>query len=102
MNSPNPLKIAAVADFAASLYRSGDDSAFGPDDEENREKAALKLAADTVFPSQLHGVISPELRARLDAMTEDYAKILARIDQMAVEAEKKPKKLRNRKTTRSG
>lgn len=101
MNSPNPLKIAAVADFAASLYRSGDDAAFGPDDEENREKAALKLAADTLYPAQLNGIISPELRARLDAMTEDYAKILARIDQMAAEADEKTKKPRDRKTTGS-
>ena len=101
MNSLNPLKIAAVADFAASFYRSGDDTAVGPDDEENREKSALKLAADTVFPAELLGVVSPELRARLDAMTEDYAKILARIDQMALETEATPKKPRKRKNSAS-
>jgi len=46
------------------------------------EEAVLIVADECVNPAEYRGILSPELRTRLDAMTRDYARILTRIDRM--------------------
>jgi len=46
------------------------------------EEAVLIVADECVNPAEYCGILSPELRTRLDAMTRDYARILTRIDRM--------------------
>lgn len=89
MPSVDPIKAAAIADFASSVYRSADESERGLAGGCSREEAVLQMAANTVTPSSPGGILAPALRARLDAMDKDYADILTRIDQMAIQADTK-------------
>lgn len=49
--------------------------------------AVSGIVVEPVDSGSKRGILSPELRARLDAMTPDYVKILTRIDQMAIDAD---------------
>lgn len=86
MPAINPLKAAAVADFAASVYRSDDAAILAAERGASRQEMALEVAAEAVDTPRGAGILAPALRARLDAMTQDYAKILTRLDQMAADA----------------
>lgn len=84
MPSVDHIKAAAVADFAASVYRGADADALVVADGRSREEAVLEMAAECAAPVRKRGILAPALRARLDAMDKDYAEILTRIDQMAM------------------
>ncbi len=89
MRSPKPQKINAVADFSASVYRSGDVAEIALRNGVQPEETVLNLAVDSVLEAQNDGVLAPELRSKIEAMTQDYAKILARIDRLAARKNEK-------------
>lgn len=86
MPSVDLIKAAAVADFAASVYRGTDADALLVVEGRSREEAVLEMAAECASPLRKRGILAPALRARLDAMDKDYADILTRIDEMAMSA----------------
>ena len=86
MSSSDTQKIDAAADFATSIYRSGDAAEIALRNGISQEAAVLDIAADTVLQSQNRGVLEPSLRMKLEAMTQEYAQILARIDRISADA----------------
>ena len=50
------------------------------------EEAVLIVAEESVSPAEYRGILTPELRLRLDAMTRDYARILTRIDRLEAQS----------------
>ncbi len=87
MPYPKIHKINAVADGATPIRRRDASDALIMGREETPQEAVLRAAADRLIETQKRGVLQPALRVMLDAMTQDYAKILTRIDRIAAEAE---------------
>lgn len=87
MHPRKPHKLNVTADVAASMYRRDAPCELSVGDDESREEAVLRITADHVIETPNRGVLQPALRVMLDAMTQDYAKILTRIDQIASESE---------------
>jgi hypothetical protein len=68
------------------MYRRDTPVELSVEDGESREEAILRITADQVIETPKRGVLQPALRVMLEAMTQDYAKILTRIDQIASES----------------
>lgn len=78
MPAHDTIRIEAVADFAAAAYCDDAAGALHPRD-------VLSVAAEVVDRPRPARRLDPALLARLEAMTEDYARILARLDRIAAE-----------------
>lgn len=89
MSSSKSDKIDAVADFATSVYRNGEAAEIALRNGITQEAAVLEIAADSVLQSEKRGVLEPALRVKLESMTQDYAKILARIDRISADSNEK-------------
>jgi hypothetical protein len=86
MHPRKPHNPSLSADVAASMYRRDTPVELSVEDGESREEAILRITADQVIETPKRGVLQPALRVMLEAMTQDYAKILTRIDQIASES----------------
>ena len=87
MRSPKSHKINAMTELAATIYQSDDPSAEIAGVGEPREETILTVAPDDIIETQNRGILQPALRVMLDAMAQDYAKILTRIDRIASETD---------------
>jgi len=86
MRPPKHHKISTAADHVGPIYRSDEPVELIAKEGETLEGQVFRVAADQVIETQTRGVLQPALRVMLDAMTQDYAKILTRIDQLATES----------------
>ena len=81
--SPEDVQNAKPLD-GLSQAPSEDRDVDAPTKPENdsTENAMLIVADECINPAEYRGILTPELRVRLDSMTRDYARILTRIDRM--------------------
>lgn len=82
MRRENAHDAKAVTDLASPEVEGREASARAVDNDDIAEEAVLIVAQESVSPAEYRGILTPELRARLDAMTRDYARILTRIDRL--------------------
>ena len=82
MHSVNPLKAAALANFAADAYLDpmcfGDNSGAGL----SREAMALSVAAAGSVTPKPQQTDRPAVLARLASLTDEYSQLLKRIDEI--------------------
>lgn len=82
MNPENVQKAKRLDERTRVPSEEPDTVAPANPENETLEKAVLIVADECVNPAEYRGILTPELRTRLDAMTRDYARILTRIDRM--------------------
>jgi len=79
----NVHKANRLGELSRSSYEGQDEDKSAESVKVSSEEAVLIVADENVSLAAYRGILAPELRARLDAMTRDYARILTRIDRMA-------------------
>jgi len=83
MRSENAHKAKRLDGLARSSHEDRGEDVPATKNTTPSEEAMLIVADECINPAAYRGILSPELRSRLDAMTRDYARILTRIDRMA-------------------
>lgn len=102
MRRENAINANAVGQLASSDSEKSGFSDRVTSSDEVQPEAVLIVAEESVSPAEYRGILAPELRARLDAMTRDYAQILTRIDRLeALSAEDTGKRNRLRRDNAS-
>ncbi len=82
MRPENAHKAKRLDGLSQAHYENQGEEKSADTGSEPSEEAVLIVADECVNPAAYRGILAPELRARLDAMTRDYARILTRIDRM--------------------
>ena len=83
MRPENVHKAKRLSELSRSSYEDEGGGESVDNNATSSEEAVLVIADENVSLAEYRGILAPELRVRLDAMTRDYARILTRIDRLA-------------------
>ena len=83
MRPENAHKAKRLDGLSRSPHQDREEDAPEGASNASSEEAMLIIADECVNPAAYRGILAPELRARLDVMARDYARILTRIDRIA-------------------